>query len=88
MIVSNRKKIDEEFQVIDLSSLKECRVKTIKLSPKTTDWVGLELLSASSKQDIAFYEEKDEDNPATDSQICMQQAIKWEKLIKPLLKAS
>jgi hypothetical protein len=88
LIISNRKKLDEEFQVIDLSSLKECRVKTIKLTPKTTDWVGLELVNSNSKLDIAFYEEQDEDNPATDPQICMQHAIKWEKLIKPLLKAA
>lgn len=88
LILSNRKQIDTEFQIIELSSLKDCRVKTIKLTPKTTDWVGLELLGANTKKDIAFYEEKDEDNPATDPQVCMQQAIRWEKLIKPHLKAS
>jgi hypothetical protein len=88
LILSNRKQIENEFQIIELSSLKECRVKTVKLTPKTTDWVGLELLGANTKKDIAFYEEQDDDNPATDPQVCMQQAIRWEKLIKPHLKAS
>jgi hypothetical protein len=88
LILSNRKKIDEAFQIIEFNSLKECRVKTVKLTPKTIDWVGLELLGIDSVKNIPFYEEQDEDNPSTDPQICMQQAIKWEKIIKPLLKAS
>ncbi|MCW8980740.1 MULTISPECIES: hypothetical protein [Altibacter] len=88
LITSHRKDIEKEFQVIDLQELKECRLKTIKLSKHTLDWVGLELLSATIKKDIPFYLEEDEESPSTDSLVCLQRATKWEKMIKPLLKAS
>ncbi|MAP53578.1 hypothetical protein [Altibacter sp.] len=88
LILSHRKDIEKEFQVIDLQELRECRLKTVKLSKHTLDWVGLELLSATTKKDIPFYLEEDEESPATDSLVCLQRATKWEKMIKPLLKAS
>lgn len=88
LAISNRKSLEIDFQLIDISSLTDCRVKTIKHSKSTYDWVGLELINKDTKKEIPFYDEMDEDNPATDSQISLQQAIKWEKLIKPLLRAS
>ncbi|PKA82861.1 hypothetical protein ATE92_1001 [Ulvibacter sp. MAR_2010_11] len=88
LVVSNRKQLENDFQIIDLPTLKDCRVKTVKLTSKTTDWVGLELVGTDYNKEVAFYAEDDEDNPSTDSQICIQQALKWEKIIKPLLKAS
>lgn len=88
LIQSNRKQIEKDFQIIDLPSIKECRVKTIKLSKKTIDWVGLELISSNAIKDIQFYREDDESSPGLDPQVCSQQAKNWEKLINPLLKAS
>ncbi|RMA65917.1 hypothetical protein [Ulvibacter antarcticus] len=88
LIMSHRKNIERDFKVIDLQSLKECRVKTIKLSKNTTDWVGLELLKPDSKLDISFYDESNDDGPYIDPLACIKKAEQWEKLIKPLLKAS
>ena len=88
LIQSSRKQIGKDFQIIDLPSIKECRVKTIKHSQKTIDWVGLELTGSDAIKDIAFYLEDDENSPGKDPQMCLQQAKNWEQLIIPLLKAS
>jgi hypothetical protein len=88
LIQSSRKQIEKDFQIIDLPSIKECRVKTIKHSRNTIDWIGLELIGSDAKKDIAFYMEDDENNPGKDPQMSLQQARNWEKFIIPLLKAS
>jgi hypothetical protein len=88
LIQSSRKQIEKDFQIIDLPSIKECRVKTIKHSRKTIDWIGLELISSDAKKDIAFYMEDDENSPGKDPQMSLQKAKNWEKFIIPLLIAS
>ena len=88
LVCSERKNVETNFQVIDLNSLDDCKVKVLKLSKRTTDWVGLELVSSNVKKEIPFYIENDDDSPATDPKIREQQAIKWAKMIKPHLKVS
>lgn len=88
LVCSERKNTEDNFQVFDLKSLSDCKVKVLKLANKTTDWVGLELVSAEDKKEIPFYIENDDDGPASDPKIREQQAIKWERLIKPHLKVS
>ena len=88
LILTHRKDTNNAFQIIDLPQLTDCQVKTVKHSKITLDWVGLELVGTQQKQDIAFYVEEDDEDPGTSAEICLQAARKWEKLIRPLLKAS
>ena len=88
LILTHRKNTENAFQVIDLPQLTDCHVKTVKHSKNSLDWVGLELVSAQQKQDIAFYIEEDDEDPGTNAEICLQTARKWEKLIQPFVKAS
>ena len=88
LVCSERKNLESNFEVIDLNTISNCRVKIIKLSKHTMDWVGLELAGSSTTKEIPFYIENDDDSPASDPKIREQQAIKWEKLIKPYLKVS
>lgn len=88
LILSNRKQLEDNFQVVDLAELNECRIKTTHLTKTTLGWVGLELVGKNSKQEIIFYEEENEEGPHIESGACLQLAKKWEKLITPLTKAA
>ncbi|GHC44896.1 hypothetical protein [Ulvibacter litoralis] len=88
LIYSNRKRLEDDFKVVDLAELNECRIKTTHLTKTTLGWVGLELVGKNSKQEIVFYEEENEEGPHIESGACLQLARKWEKLITPLTKAA
>lgn len=88
MIVSNRKDVVKNFQVIDLDQVNQCKTKVVNLNKKTIDWVGLELLSKNGIKDIMFYSETDEDGPSTDPQACLHKAHQWEDKVRPLVRAS
>jgi hypothetical protein len=89
LIISNTKDLINKFEIVDLKNLKHCHAKTIVLKNKTIDVVELELIGDNFVKDIVFYKEDEEDNPITDSQICLNHAQKWEKTIqKQLLKVA
>ena len=88
LICSSRKRISEKFEIIDLTKQNDCKVKTLKTQGKYLEWVSLELVNATSKKDIVFYEENEEDSPIIDPGKSLKDAEKWQNLIRPLLKAS
>lgn len=76
-----------DLKIVDITTVKDCRVKTIK-HEETMDWVGLELLSKTGREEIPFYLETDETGLSRDPLVCVQHAKKWESRIRPLLLAS
>ncbi|MEZ4778180.1 MAG: hypothetical protein R2786_02215 [Flavobacteriaceae bacterium] len=88
LICSSRKHISEKFEIIDLTQQNDCKVKTLKTQGKYLEWVSLELANTTSKKDIIFYQENEEDGPITDPNKSLKDAEKWQSIIRPLLKAS
>lgn len=77
-----------DLNIINMEEVKDCRAKTIKQNDKTLDWVGLELVDKSGKREIPFYIETDETGLSRDPLVCLQDAKRWENILRPLLKAS
>jgi|GEM_PF-774932 len=77
-----------DFKIIDMADIKECRAKSTKLSDKTLEWVGLELVEKTGRFEIPFYLENDEDGFTKDPFVCLQDAKRWEGVLKPLMRAS
>lgn len=88
LMLSDRKQLENKFQVVDLATLNECRIKTTQLNKTALGWVGLELIGKDTKKSIVFYEEENQEGPHIDAGACLQLAKKWEKLITPLVKAA
>lgn len=87
LIVADRLKINETFQIIPLKELKSCSVKTIRVKNKTLDTVELDLIGNNFVREIVFYKEEDDLNMA-DGEACLNEASRWEKTIKNKLQLS
>lgn len=85
LVVSNRLKINESFQIIPLSELKSCSLKTIRVKNKALDTVELDLIGKDFTKEIFFYKEEDESIVA-DGEACLNDASQWEKTIKTKLQ--
>lgn len=88
LVCSSRNELSEKFEIIDLSNQIECKIKTLRTQGKHLEWVGLELVNTTSKKDIVFYQEDEDDAPIVDPHKCLKEAEKWQNIIKPFLKAS
>ncbi|MEM0517657.1 MULTISPECIES: hypothetical protein [Aequorivita] len=77
-----------DFKIIDMEEIKDCRAKSVKLSGKSLDWVGLEFVAKSGRLEIPFYIETNDEEYTRDPHVCLQDAKRWETTLKPLLKAS
>ncbi len=88
LIYTSKKNPSGDFKIVNMEDVKDCRIKTIKQSEKTLDWVGLELLEKTGKQEIVFYDEHADDELSKDPFVCLQDAKRWEGTLRPLLKAS
>lgn len=88
LVYSSKTNPSGDFKVIDITQIKDCRAKSTKLTEKTLDWVGLELVEKAGRVEIPFYMENDEEGFTKDPFACLQDAKRWEGTLKPLLKAS
>lgn len=88
LVYTSKKNPSADFKIVNMEDVKDCRAKTIKQTEKTLDWVGLELVEKTGKHEIPFYNEHDEDELSQDPFVCLQDAKRWESILRPLLKAS
>jgi hypothetical protein len=88
LVCTSRKQLSEKFEIIDLNLQSDCKIKTLRTHGKHLEWVGLELANNTSKKEIVFYHEDEDDAPIVDPHKCLKEAEKWQNMIKPLLKAS
>ncbi len=88
LVYSSKANPSEDFKIINLEELKDCRAKSVKQTDKTLDWVGLELIEKTGRREITFYNEHDENELSKDAFVCFQDAKRWESTLRPLLKAS
>lgn len=88
LVYTSKTNPNADFKIVDMSVIKEIRAKSIKQNDKTFDWVGLELVEKTGRFEIPFYLENDEDGFTRDPFVCLQDAKRWEGVLKPLMKAS
>lgn len=88
LVYTSKRNPSADFKIVNMEDVKDCRAKSIKQTDKTLDWVGLELVEKTGKREISFYNEHDENELSKDGFVCLQDAKRWENLIRPLLKAS
>ena len=88
LVYTSKRNPSEDYKIVNMQDLTDCRVKSIKQSDKTLDWVGLELFEKTGKSEIPFYNEHDENELSNDAFVCLQNAKRWEGTLRPLLKAS
>jgi len=88
LVISNTRDLEGNFEVIDITKLKECRTKSQRLKNKIVEFVELELVGDNFVKDIIFYTENEEDTPVTDSATCLHQAEIWEKTINSQLRVA
>lgn len=87
LIFSKKDSLEANLEIIDLSTLKDCKVKTLQNNSKTLDWVGLELLNGDLRKEIAFYIENNSEGVLGNPHVCLEKAKRWENSIR-LSKAS
>ncbi len=88
LVYTSKRNPSADFRIINIEDVKDCRAKSIKQTNKTLDWVGLELVEKTSRLEIPFYNEHDENELSQDPFVCLQDAKRWESTLRPLLKAS
>ncbi|MBT0607872.1 hypothetical protein [Aequorivita echinoideorum] len=89
LVYSSKRNAVADFVLVNMDDVKECRLKSIKNSEKTLDLVAMELLAKDNRSDIVFYVENDEDDSLSkDPFVCLQDAKRWEGIIRPFVKAS
>lgn len=89
LVYTSKRNPENDFKIINLEEVKDCRAKSVKVSDKTLQWVGLELIEKQGKKEIQFYCETDESGLTKDPYVCLQDAKRWENELRPLLlKAS
>lgn len=88
LLYTTRNSLLSNVQIIDLLSLSDCQVRTLRVGGKYLESVSLELINSNSKQSIVFYEEQQDDGPVTEPMSSLVEAEKWKKLIQPLLKSA
>lgn len=85
----------EEYELIDLGSLSECRLRKMNATSEksgnhnpTLTYVSLELLKKNPREknsEIVFYSEEDDSSYDSDEKLLI--AAKWEKLIRISLQS-
>lgn len=88
LVYTSKLNFTDDFKVINLEDVKDFRVKSIKQGDKTLDWVGLEVVGKTGKVEIPFYLEMDDTGLSKDPFVRLQDAKRWEAVVRPLLKAS
>jgi hypothetical protein len=88
LIYTSKSNPSGDFKIIDMTEIQDCRVKSIKQSDKSLDWVGLEFVAKTGRVEIPFYIENNDEEFTKDPYVCLQDAKRWESNLKPLLKAS
>lgn len=88
LVYTSKKNPSNDFKIVNMEDVKDCRAKSIKQTDKTLDWVGLEIIEKTGKKEITFYNEYDEEELSRDPFVCLQEAKRWEETLRPLLKAS
>lgn len=89
LVYTSKRNPENDFKIVNLEEVKDCRAKSVKVSDKTLQWVGLELIEKQGKKEIQFYCETDESGLTKDPYVCLQDAKRWENELRPLLlKAS
>lgn len=88
LVYSSKRNLTDDFKIVNLEEVKDCRAKSIKENDKTLQWVGLEIVEKQGKKEIQFYCETDESGLTKDPYVCLQDAKRWESALRPLLKAS
>lgn len=88
LVYSSKQNLENDINIVNLAEVKDCRAKSVKLSEKTLQWVGLELVEKTGRKEIQFYSENDESGLTKDPFICLQDAKRWETSVRPFLKAS
>ncbi len=86
LVFSKKESLANNFEIIDLSKLDECKVKTLNHTNNTIDWVA-ELLEGKLRREIAFYIEDNNDEISGNPKLSLESAKHWEQSIK-LSKAS
>ena len=89
LVYTSKRNLTDDFKIVDLEEVKDCRAKSVKVTDKTLQWVGLEIMEKQGKREIQFYSETDESGLTKDPYVCLQDAKRWETALRPLLlKAS
>ncbi len=88
LVYASKLNLADDFKIVNLEEVKDCRVKSIKQGETSLDWVGLEVVGKAGKLEIPFYTELDETGLSRDPFVCLQDAKRWENAVRPLLKAS
>jgi len=88
LVHTSKRNPSADFKIINMEDVRECRAKSIKQNEKTLDWVGLELMGKNGSNEIPFYNEYDEFELSKDPFVCLQDAKRWETLLRPMVKAS
>lgn len=88
LVYTSKSNPSTDFNIINMEELTDCRAKSIKQTEKTLDWVGLEIVAKTGKKEITFYNEYNEAEIGKDPFVCLQDAKRWENMLRPLLKAS
>ena len=89
LVYTSKRNLTDDFQILNLEEVKDCRAKSVKVTDKTLQWVGLEFMGKQGKREIQFYSENDESGLTKDPYVCLQDAKRWETTLRPfLLKAS
>lgn len=88
LVYTSKLNLQNDFKIIDLADVKDCRARSIQVGDNTYDWVGLEVVGKSGKHEIPFYLEIDETGLSKEPLACLQEAKRWETNIRPMLKAS
>ena len=82
LVFSYKSKLEGTFKAVDLNTVRECTVTTFKERKQHVNRVALQLKSATSTDEIVFYEENDDSSSATDAEVCLNRANYWKKMIK------
>ncbi|HIB47530.1 MAG TPA: hypothetical protein EYN07_06875 [Flavobacteriaceae bacterium] len=84
VMYSSLSDLENRFQIIDLATIKNCQIKTMKSKKQFLELVALKLDGPEFHNDIVVYEE-DDDTLMADPNTCLYEVQKWEQLIKQQL---
>lgn len=76
-----------EFQMFEIEQLKSAVARVRKHSDGDFLWVGLDVNDKNQNFEIPFYIDESDDDASRDPQACLQDAKKWENLLRPMIKS-
>lgn len=85
MIFAKKENPKELYKIYDINDLKNIQARIRKRTDKSVLWVGLELTGKEDNSEIPFYIDDSDEDSARDPEACFQDAIRWEKKLRPLL---